>query len=415
MDFENITLNDGETFDDFTMRINGMSSDLRTMGEQVEESKVVKKMLRVLPKKYAQIMVSIETLLDLKSLTLEELVGRLRMDKDRMETETITEKTGKLMLTEEEWVSRNRHRLLPDPSSTGGGEKRNGFNPTKNKGAARDNGGRGDRKEPVVKLMSEGTPRRKGQCRNCGIYGHWKEDCKRPKKGERREEAHHVQAEKEPALLLATVNDVRVQVATRRVQSHVVNLNEKKVVPTDRDEDSNVWVLDTGASNHMTGRRDVLTSLDTSIGGTVCFGDGSLIAIEGMGSVMLQTKKDGHKVLTEAYFIPKLKSNIVSLGQLEEGGCKVVLEDGYCSVFDVERTLLAHAPHVGNRFYLLKVHLAAPVCLAAKTSDKAWLWHGRYGHLNFRALRELGQKGMVEGLPLLDRVEEFCDGCVLGK
>jgi hypothetical protein len=165
----------------------------------------------------------------------------------------------------------------------------------------------------------------------------------------------------------------------------------------------------------MTGRRDVLTSLDTSIGGTVRFGDGSLVAIKGMGSVMLQTKKDGHKVLTEVYFIPKLKSNIVSLGQLEEGGCKVVLEDGYCSVFDVERTLLAHAPHVGNRFYLLKVHLAAPVCLAAKTSDKAWLWHGRYGHLNFRALRELGQKGMVEGLPLLDRVEEFCDGCVLGK
>ena len=131
-----------------------------------------------------------------------------------------------------------------------------------------------------------------------------------------------MQAE-EPALLLATVNAVRVQEATRRVQSQVVNLNEKKVVRADRDEDDDVWVLDTGASNHMTGRRDVLTSLDTSIGGTVRFGDGSLVAIKGMGSVMLQTKKDGHKVLTEVYFIPKLKSNIVSLGQLEEGGCKV--------------------------------------------------------------------------------------------
>jgi hypothetical protein len=172
MDFENITLNDGETVDDFAMRIYRMSSDLRTMGEQVEESKVVKKMLQVLPKEYAQIAISIETLLDLKSLALEELVGRLRMVEDRMETKTITEKTGKLMLTEEEWVSRNRHRLLPKSSSTGGGEKRNMFNPTKNKGVARDNGWRGDRKEPVVKLTSEGTPRRKGRCRNCGIYGH---------------------------------------------------------------------------------------------------------------------------------------------------------------------------------------------------------------------------------------------------
>jgi hypothetical protein len=33
-----------------------------------------------------------------------------------------------------------------------------------------------------VKLTSEGTPLCKGRCRNCGIYGHWAKDCKRPKK-----------------------------------------------------------------------------------------------------------------------------------------------------------------------------------------------------------------------------------------
>jgi hypothetical protein len=100
---------------------------------------------------------------------------------------------------------------------------------------------------------------------------------------------------------------------------------------------------------------------------------------------------------------------------LEEGGCKVVLEDGCCKVYDVERSLLAHAPRVRNRLYLLKMHLTAPVYLMGKTDDQAWLWHGRYNHLNFRALRELGVKGMVEGIPLLDRVEEVCDGSALGK
>ena len=145
------------------------------------------------------------------------------------------------------------------------------------------------------------------------------------------------------------------------------------------------------------------------------FGDGSLVNIEGIGSVLLQTKQNGHKVLSEVYYIPKLKSSIISLGQLEEGGCKIVIEDGYCDVFDTERSLLARAPRVKNRLYLLKMKLAAPVCLMAKADDSAWLWHGRYGHLNFRALRELGTKGMVEGLPQLDRVEQFCDGCALGK
>jgi len=282
------------------------------------------------------------------------------------------------------------------------------------------------RKIPSSKLTTMGTPRRKGRCRNCGIYGHWAEDCKKPKK-ERNEEAHHTQVDAEqPAILLATVNVVRahardvahahdVEPVRGHVNRHVIHLNEKKVFPGDGDQRRDIWVLDTGASNHMTGCREAITSLDTSVGGSVRFGDGSLVEIAGIGSVLLQTKHHGHKVLSEVYFIPKLKSNIISLGQLEEGGCKVVLEDGFCDVFDTERLLLARAPRVKNRLYLLTVQLAAPVCLTMKKDDTAWLWHGRYVHLNFRALRDLGLKGMVEGLPQLDRVEEFCDGCVLGK
>jgi hypothetical protein len=37
------------------------------------------------------------------------------------------------------------------------------------------------------------------------------------------------------------------------------------------------------------------------------------------------------------------------------------------------------------------------------------------GHLNFRALRNLSSKGMVQGMPTVDRVEQVCDGCILGK
>jgi hypothetical protein len=145
------------------------------------------------------------------------------------------------------------------------------------------------------------------------------------------------------------------------------------------------------------------------------FGDGSLIEIDGIGSVVLQTRKIGHKVLSEVYFIPKLKSNIISLGQLEEGGCEIVIKKGFSNIFDAERSLLASAPCVKNCLYLLKTQLGVHVCLMAKADDEAWLWHGRYGHLNFRSHRELGVKGMVDGIPLLDHAEEFCDGCALGK
>jgi hypothetical protein len=99
--------------------------------------------------------------------------------------EFITEQTGRLMLTKEEWLSKYHHHLN-SKSSSGTHDKSGSYNPSKQKAV-----GYGDKKEPIIKLTSEGMPQRKGRCRNCGIYGHWKQDCKCPRK-DCREEAHHV-------------------------------------------------------------------------------------------------------------------------------------------------------------------------------------------------------------------------------
>ena len=84
-------------------------------------------------------------------------------------------------------------------------------------------------------------------------------------------------------------------------------------------------------------------------------------------------------------------------------------------VFDRECALLLWVPRMKNRLYTLQITVGAPVCLLSKTSKAAWLWHGRYGHLNFRALRELGAKVTVTGMPTIDRIDQFCDGYALGR
>lgn len=98
----------------------------------------------------------------------------------------------------------------------------------------------------------------------------------------------------------------------------------------------NVWYLDTGASNHMTGCRKQFTQLDTSIHGLVKFGDESAITISARGTVLIEGCTAEHKALMDVYYIPNLTSNIISLGQLEERGCRVVLADGHLRVFDCE-------------------------------------------------------------------------------
>ena len=145
------------------------------------------------------------------------------------------------------------------------------------------------------------------------------------------------------------------------------------------------------------------------------FSDGSHVEIHGIGSMVMQGRHEQHKVLTDVYYIPKLKSNIISLGQLEEKGCEVSLKNGRLNVLDPEGTLLISAPRTGNRLYTIKLGLVNPVCLMMKHDDEAWQWHARFGHLNFRALRDLGRKEMVVGMPTVEHVEQVCDGCTLGK
>ena len=89
-------------------------------------------------------------------------------------------------------------------------------------------------------------------------------------------------------------------------------LNEARVVPIATNDDR--WYLDTGANNHMTGRRDMLSQMDEFVRGTVRFGDVSVVKICGRGVVMFTCKNGEHRALSDVYYIPQLRTSIVSLG-----------------------------------------------------------------------------------------------------
>jgi hypothetical protein len=411
-EFEAMAFKSGETIDDFAIRITKLVTDLRGLGEEsVTDTRVVKKFLRVVPSRYSQVAVAIELTKDLKTLTIEELVGHLRAAEERLEqlVEQVTEKTSKLLLTEEEWMERNKARMVSESSvssskGTGGG----GNYGKKEKHWKKKNFGGGDGRN-----LDTGAPRRKGKCRKCGEYGHWGKECKNKVKKECQEVAHHAKADGENgALLVARVCNV-VRTEARTTQQ--VFLNQERVFPSSFD--AGAWVLDTGATNHMTGCREALASLDESVKGAVQFGDGSMVVICGVGAVTIAGKNQEHRVLTKVYYIPSLRCNIVSLGQLEEVGCRVEIDHGVMQVFERSNgnlSVLIRAERK-ERLYVMQVNLTAPVCLMAKMDDMAWLWHARYGHLNFRSLGDLGKKQMVVGIPLIQHGEQVCDACAIGK
>jgi len=184
---------------------------------------------------------------------------------------------------------------------------------------------------------------------------------------------------------------------------------------SDGDRHADRWYLDTGATNHMTGRRDVFSELDQSITGTVRFGDGSLVTIEGQGTVVFSTSSGEQQALTGVYFIPRLKSNLISVGQLDESDATVEIKRGVMRIWDQHERLLARIERGCNRLYTLHLDIDRPLSLAARADDNAWKWHERFGHINFNALQQLAKKQMVYGLPAIEHADQFCDTCVLTK
>ena len=58
----------------------------------------------------------------------------------------------------------------------------------------------------------------------------------------------------------------------------------------------------------------IICGIKKIVKGNVSFGDTSKIQIEAIGTILISCKDGGHKLITNVYYVPKLKSNILSLG-----------------------------------------------------------------------------------------------------
>ena len=197
-----------------------------------------------------------------------------------------------------------------------------------------------------------------------------------------------------------------------------VFLNEERAVTTPTlagGKQSEGWFLDTGATNHMTGSVDAFAELDRSITGKVRFADGSVVEIHGRGTVVFADKGGDHRAFTDVYFIPALKSSVVSVGQLDEGWFDIGIRRGVLTVRDQQKRLLIEVTRSANRLYKLFFRPVHPVCLAVGHVSDAWRWHARLGHQHFDGLRKMARGNLVRGLPHIEHADELCDACLAGK
>ncbi|KAL4378842.1 hypothetical protein GQ457_02G039300 [Hibiscus cannabinus] len=177
----------------------------------------------------------------------------------------------------------------------------------------------------------------------------------------------------------------------------------------------NIWYLDNCASNHMCGRKEWFVELDEKVRGRVIFGDDSHAEVKGKGKVMITQKNGEKKYITDVYYVPAMKSNIISLGQLLEKGYEVQMKNRSLSLKNKNGELVVQADMTRNRLFTIDIESGEVKCMKTTIKDDSWLWHLRYEHLGFSRLKLLSKAKMVDGLPDINPPNQLCEACIKGK
>ncbi|KAM0988950.1 hypothetical protein ACFX2A_013056 [Malus domestica] len=392
-DFEYTRMNDGEALSVYLTRLTDIVNQMKTLGEELTNQRLVQKILISLPKSYDSIASIIEETKDLDSIEVQEVIGTLKGYEQRlnMHSENLAEKAfTSLSVTER------------DSSYRGQGSNSNQKKLWKGKGKKWDNNHTSQSKS---ESSSESTKTKckicdklhygvcwfkgKPKCTKCDRFGHLAKDCN-PRRNQVVNYAHRAEEE-----------EVNVFYACS-----VAKTENKR----------GIWYIDSGCSNHMTAYESLLINIDRSFNCRVKMGNGQLVEATGKGTLVLETK-GGRRFIKDVILVPGLDENLLSVGQMIAHGYFLLFGDNMVEIFD-DRSLQNLVTQVGmteNKSFPLMLDYNDSIALKASVAENSWLWHKRFGHLNFHSLKRLEKLQMLTGLPELQETKEPCEGCILGK
>jgi hypothetical protein len=99
---------------------------------------------------------------------------------------------------------------------------------------------------------------------------------------------------------------------------------ESSSKPVDHD----AWLVELGASFHMTPHRERLYKYERYDEGDIFLGDDSTGKFMGQGKVKLNLMDGRIRTLLGVLHIPRLASNLISLRKMDDTGVKTMFENG---------------------------------------------------------------------------------------
>ncbi|UYV71048.1 hypothetical protein LAZ67_8001527 [Cordylochernes scorpioides] len=192
-------------------------------------------------------------------------------------------------------------------------------------------------------------------------------------------------------------------------EEHVSNIKEYET--TQQPEE---WVIDSGASCHMTSNRDLLKE-EREVHKTIKLADDSEIISNAEGAIEIEGQNKLIR-LNDVLYVEKLSGNLMSVNKLVDDNKKVLFDKdgGHIMEEDGEEILMAQRI---NDFYIIKTSAPEEIpSQALKATLHTWNdWHKRLGHLNEEYMKQMLKNNSAHNFNTQSQNMDTCQVCIQAK
>jgi hypothetical protein len=288
-------------------------------------------------------------------------------------------------------------------------------------------------KEPVKEgafsaQSTKGKPRFQGKCYNCDKAGHMARHYRAPKRDAEGSKGPSTGPLPTPSGGRGLSPSPKGTTSSKDSAKSAIE-HSWAALETDsrgpkglRGTDRLLWVVDSGASRHMTYFKEAFTKYSTLQEPVpIITANGTELQAIGQGTVVLKVLKKGTVSLAkliEVLYVPGLTGSLISVSQLQDKGITVSTTGGK----DLKKLLIhrygkvvGEAERLGRAYAIQGIVPSPENALAASTIDaEARMLHRRLGHLSSGSLKDLdavttGLQGPIKPL------KEPCEPCILAK
>jgi len=282
-EFEALKMKETESVREFSDKISKVVAQIRLLGEDLSDERVVEKILVCLPEMFEAKISSLEENKNFSEITVAELVNVLQASEQRRSLRMEENVEGAFLAS--------------------------------NKGKNRSFKSFGKKKFPPCPHCKKDTHLDKFcwyrpgvKCRACNQLGHVEKVCKN-KTNQQEQQARVVEDHQEDEEQLFKA-------------SCYLACSSKET-----------WLIDSGCTNHITNNVSLFKELDESFYSKVVVGNEQHVEVKGKGVVVVETLS-GIKYISDVLFVPEINQSLLSVGQMMEKNYSLHFKDMKCTTFD---------------------------------------------------------------------------------